>query len=939
MPEKQRQECLKLLREYDYIFCSDRRKLKRASLDPLRLELKDNAVRRKAKPYRLSTKQEETVRKNVQELFDGGHIQHSNSDFTSSVFLVPKKDGTERMVTDYRFLNSQLKHDHYPLSNIADNIAKLSGSKYFAAFDMAFGYEQIEVERNSRWLTSFVIPDAQYEHCTAPYGITTLPAHFSRCMNTALQGLLGNGAVVYLDDCILHSPTADGLVKLIKQYFEKCRLYGLQLKAKKCYIGAKEIAYLGHFIGENGLRADPSKVESIKGMPFPPNAKLMKTFVAKLAFHQDMLRDFSNRIRLLRELAKLTNDDEYKAAITPEHIKVHQEMIDALVNAPILSLYKPNCDLILTADASGYALGAELLQVEVDDKGNKVEKPIAYYSRVLTGPETRYHTTERECLAIIEAIKKFHCYLHGRKFTIKTDHCALKYLNTLKIRNSRLARWALLLSEHQFEIIHVKGNECTADCASRLPLLRKELKIEEDDRFDRLPRLFEEFAVNEYKCQFDIRKLQAKDDFCREKIREIMENNISNEASFDLIGFALIDNILVKRCHFKTVQGKETLYAIVVPADAQQQVVNIFHRQGHIGRDKLYATMRLHFWFPRMYELVKQTVGSCQKCAEKKEKRIRKIPYQSYEDIIPDPNSPPFTHAAIDILHLPTAQHRFKYILGVICIHTRFALAIPLTNDRATTIVEALESHLIAPFGSPQQIVSDNGTNFRSSLYRDFCELLEIEPRFILAYRSNANGQIERFFGTFKSMLFFYADEKKGSWPRYVAIAVAIYNHTVHSATGFAPYTLVTGCKPRSILEMKLELPTAFNNMSPETERLEEVKILRDTAVKNLIEQTQKSTARLNRDRRNYDYKVGDKVYILRAPKSRPGDRFTYKPYDGPFEIIRQRNEFVYTVRHETWPEGREQDYHCERFKPYLSTTNSPEVMIEELIENDKENV
>ena len=159
-----RDQFVSLVRDNIDLFVDNRQTLQKARLPPLELKLKTGVKPKKAKPYRMSAPDLEATLKTARELLEGRQIVHSNSEWASPTILVSKADGSRRMCVDYQYLNSCLEGDAYPLPNIEENISQLSGSKLFAVFDMAFGYEQLEVEPNSRYLTSFVVPGAQYEY-------------------------------------------------------------------------------------------------------------------------------------------------------------------------------------------------------------------------------------------------------------------------------------------------------------------------------------------------------------------------------------------------------------------------------------------------------------------------------------------------------------------------------------------------------------------------------------------------------------------------------------------------------------------------------------------------------------------------------------------------------------------------------------------------------
>jgi hypothetical protein len=147
---------------------------------------------------------------------------------------------------------------------------------------------------------------------------------------------------------------------------------------------------------------------------------------------------------------------------TVDNVGYDSELSDHYIALPDFS--RP---FVVRSDASNTGIGAVLLQPQPERDGQL--HPVLYASRKLLDRETRYSTVERECLAVVWAVDKFHRYLLGRHFVIETDHKPLSLLKKSELSNSRLLRWSLALQDYQFSVMPISGSvNFEADVLSRL---------------------------------------------------------------------------------------------------------------------------------------------------------------------------------------------------------------------------------------------------------------------------------------------------------------------------------------------------------------------------------------------------------------------------------------------------------------------------------------
>ncbi|GFT49714.1 hypothetical protein TNCV_801001 [Trichonephila clavipes] len=248
-----------------------------------------------------------------------------------------KKDGSWRFCVDYRKLNSVTKKDVYPLPRIDDTLDCLKGAKFFSSMDLRSGYWQIEIDEADREKTAFITPEGLYEFKVMPFGLCNAPATFERMMDNLLRHFKWTMCLCYLDDIIVFSETFEDHLIRLRLVLKCLQEAGLKLNSKKCLFAAQEVKILGHLVSSNGVRPDPDKIK----------ASLLKSGVE---FHWG-----------------------------PEEVEAFNSLKKALTSDPVLGMYDERASTEIHTDASGYGIGAVLVQIQ-----NNVEKVIAYASRTLT---------------------------------------------------------------------------------------------------------------------------------------------------------------------------------------------------------------------------------------------------------------------------------------------------------------------------------------------------------------------------------------------------------------------------------------------------------------------------------------------------------------------------------------------------------------------------
>ena len=154
----------------------------------------------------------------------------------SPILIVKKKDGTNRVVIDYRRLNEITRKDVYPLPSISDALNRLGGAKYFSAMDLVSGYWQIDLPEENQQKAAIITPQGLFQPTRMPQGLCNAPATFQRTMDNILSDLKMSCVLVYLDDINVFSKTFSEHLDHLRDVFHRLSKNNLKLKAKKCHL-------------------------------------------------------------------------------------------------------------------------------------------------------------------------------------------------------------------------------------------------------------------------------------------------------------------------------------------------------------------------------------------------------------------------------------------------------------------------------------------------------------------------------------------------------------------------------------------------------------------------------------------------------------------------------------------------------------------------------
>lgn len=807
----------------------------------------------KQRSIRMSLADQRTAEAEIQRLLEQDIIEPSESEWCSPAFLVDKKGGSKRLVVNYKALNAVSKKNSAPIPRIDECLKILQESKFVSTLDLQQGFYQVKMSEDSKHYTAFCLPPSHfYQFKRMAFGLTNSPAVFQSMMQKVLRPVLNKSCFVYIDDLLITSTSYEKHVQNLSEVFELLYNAGLAINWDKCKFLKHETEFLGYCVGSGKLKAAPSKLGAVKDFPRPKTLKQLRRFLGMVGWFRCFIPFLSDKAACLNEMLKKNETFSWNE----ERDKAFKELKNCLINPPILSVPDQSLPYEIHADASDSGIGAVLLQ-----KKNEQNHVVAFASRSLTKHEKNYPVTQKECLALIWAVERWKHYISGNGTTIcYTDHSSLLWLANLKSPTNRLARWVCRLSEFDLKIIHKKGKfNFVPDCLSRTM----------------------DISATEIKTP-DFQNI--KDQWYLELRQLIIDKP-------DLYPTFKVDLPYITKCVRHPVTG-ETEERYLVPSDYREELLKSYHNDitaGHLGVNKTFHRLADRFYWPRMRQDIKNYVTACHTCQQYKISNLGPSGHMA----IREPVLTPFKMICADLAGpLPMTPEKYRYVLTIVDLATKYVIAKPLRTATADSIVNIFNNDVNLIHGSPQVILTDNGSQFAGKTFKKYCESINSKLHLIPRHFPSANP-CERYIKTLKTMMSIYAKEDQRNWGKNLQYLTFAINTSRNETTGFTPTRLVFGRELRSQYELAADVQdgkcTEFDPLKYDQELQGSLKKIfnhvRESASKAMT--TQAKLYNLRR-RDGNQFPVGSIVWKKNFPKSNAGERVTAKlceKYQGPFQV------------------------------------------------------
>lgn len=727
-------------------------------------------------------------------------------------------------------------------------------------------------------------------------------------MNDTLADFIRSGHIlVYLDDILIFTKDLQLHRQITRAVLQRLAEKDLYAKPKKSFFEQRSIEYLGMIISAGHVSMDTHKVAGVMNWLSPIKVKQVQSFLGFANFYRRFIQGFST---IVQPLTLLTKKD-VKWVWESEQETAFNHLKRAFTTAPILRIPDEDAPFRLETDASNFATGAVLSQLDPNDQ---LWHPCAFYSKSFNAAERNYEIYDKEMLAIIRALMEYRQYLEGHPVPVQiwSDHLNLTYYKSAQKLTRRQARWALVLTRFRFELHHKPGKSMmTADPLSRRSDHEEGVIDDNKDQILLKPSYFAVAAIdsshdapiNDDNILRDV-KLALLQDEVTKNYRNLLEAG-PREFKKSLEDWNFENGLLMFR-------GK-----IYIPKSEddhlQLQVLQMLHDHptaGHPGRWKTYELVSRNYWWPSMTTFVKNYVSGCDTC-----QRMKNCPQQPYGPLLPNPvPGGPWEIITVDLITQLPESRGYTAIMVVVDRFSKRAHFFPITNEfSAKDLATLLYERVWTIHGLPKQIISDRGVQFAANLFQEWCKLLGIESSMSTAYHPQTDGQTERVNQTLEQYLRCYVDYQSDDWSDLLSAAEFAYNNFPSESTKETPFFLEYGRHP-------IAGPTLAKT-------IEKIDLNDIMWARNQAQEKAKASLLLAAERMKWYYdkgvqqvpfKIGDSVLIDTRDYQTSNRKLTPR-YEGPFTITDKLSAVTFKVK---WPANRTRThpvFHTSKLIPYTN--------------------
>ncbi|KAG7361664.1 reverse transcriptase RNA-dependent DNA polymerase [Nitzschia inconspicua] len=910
LPQRQRNDLADVLKHFTLLFSG---KLGCYPHYKVHLELDENAKPFRCREYPVPYAHRKVFKEELERLVDIGVLSRAAaSKYLSPTFIVPKKDGRVRWVSDFRKLNSMITRKVYNLPRIQDILKRRSHYKYFTKLDISMQYYTFELDEASKELCTIATPFGNFRYNRLPMGIKQSPDVAQQIMEDLLRDC--PEVEVYIDDIGIFSNSWQEHIASLHKILKILQDSNFTVNPLKCEWAVQETDWLGYWLTPTGIKPWKKKINALLALQRPKSVSELRSFIGAVTFYRDM---FPRRSHLLAPLTAQVGKRQLDW--TDECEKSFRAIKALLAKEAFLRYPDHNKPFHIYTDASDRQLGSVILQ-----EG----KPVAFFSRKLNSAQRNYTTGEKELLSIVETLKEYRTMLLGcRELHVYTDHKNLTFNN---LQTQRVLRWRLFLEEYGPIFHYIKGNDnSAADAFSRLSFSERQSTQSNSHGFQGLPEKPSDVLHPSVTITEDISDFSVEADFvvegyysmvtddpdlldcfvhlpAQQDVPFLMDYQTIAEAQARdaaLTAEARSQPLKIQKkllapntevfCHAQVIGGPWKIY---LPSSLLQDTVRWYHLAlGHCGISRLADTLRMHFYHPQLQQTCEIEVRKCDPC-----QRLKNVGRGHGETASREVSLLPWQDVAVDLIGPWTISIGNKNLtfsaLTIIDMVTNLVEVVRIDNKTAAHVAMHFENSWLSKYPRPLNVIHDQGGEFIGEDFQHRLRIHGIHSRPITAKNPQANSVCERMHqaigNTLRVLSTLEPPRGHTSAKQLVdtAIADAVYaaRCIYNSALKTTPGGIAFG------RDMILNIPLVTD--------LQLLQKRRQTLIdQRLIE--------ANTKRFSYDYAIGDKVLKL-----------VYKPGKlepraiGPFEVIRVHQNGTLSIQLST---GVIERINVRRVKPY----------------------
>ena len=576
----------------------------------------------------------------------------------------------------------------------------------------------------------------------------------------------------YLDDIIIYSESQEEHLDHLQQVLARIEQFGLFLNRDKCFLGRTTVPFLERSIFQKGMSVVKESLDMVAEQHPPSTLRGLRGFLGLINHYRPHIPKLAHIAEPLFQLLEGPSRPKRSPIKWSEECQQSfRNVIEAVQQASTLSFDDLEAPVVLSSDASQTHAGATLEQEEVED-GRLVRRPLAFFSKKLPKTTSKRSTFNRELCSLRMAFQQFRHRIRGRKVIVYTDNKSLAHaLNNSSGKHSPVEMsWIAEIKEYTPEVRHIQGAlNHVPDFLSRPDYTTNQVAMV--NTIAQQPSLpFSAQLLAECQGEQQINIQVPKD---HQLSTESLPDH--NGTSYPVVG----------------IKDSTDMFKPYIPQRLRPLVFNTLHNPSHLGGQKTYEVITSLFFWESLRKDVFHWANHCPACQQNKITRHNRQRLHQF------PNS----QGRMNVIHLdlvgplPNAGN-FPYIFTMRDRNTGFVIAAPLRSKVSEGVVRTFEQKFLSVFGLPDTVITDQGTEFTSSVFRSFCNNLGITHQTTNPYHPQANGHVERIHRTLKTCI--RSLDHPANWDKSLPYITMALNNRVVDQNSFTPFQFVFGKPGRS---------------------------------------------------------------------------------------------------------------------------------------------